>query len=332
MYKVDRQIPRAVSGPAETLGPRSGTAGRCPSIEAPDAGRVTRPPDPWPGASRPLSPAAFARRFTGHPAFQPTVLALIVANAAMIGFETHRPLLEAHAALFTTLNAAFQAAFVAEILLRVTAHGARPLAFFRDGWNTFDFLVVGASLLPGSGDFANVARLARLLRATRVVSSVPELRLIVGTMLKSIPSMGHVLLLVGLLIYVYGVLGHHLFGTADPASWGSLPAAATTLFQVLTLEGWVELMRAGGRATPVAWAFYASFIVVAVFVVINLFIAVVLNNLEAAKREQQAAEDAARGHAELLARLADVRERLNALEHWLRARAPADGGPDRGRG
>jgi voltage-gated sodium channel len=250
-----------------------------------------------------------------HPAFQRAVLAVIVANAILMGIETSTAVMERHGRLLLALNAVIQTVFVLEIAVRLVAHGRRPLGFFRDGWNVFDFAVVGLSLLPASGAFANVARLARVLRAARLVSSLPDLRLIVGTMLRSIPSMGHVLLLLGLLMYVYGVLGVHLFGQVDPLHWGSLPRAAGALFQILTLEGWVELQAASREGHPAAWLFYGSFIMIAVFVVINLFIAVVINNLERTRNEElPAPED------EAAVRIATLRRELDALERTLSRR------------
>ena len=149
--------------------------------------------------------------------------------------------------------------------------------FFLDGWNVFDFTIVALSLLPAAGPFATVARLARLLRALRVVSALPELRLIVATMLRSIPSLANVVVLLGLILYVYAVVGVHLFAGVDPGNWGSLPRAGLTLFEILTLEGWVNLMNASLAATGWASIYYVSFVVLAVFVVINLFIAISCN-------------------------------------------------------
>ncbi len=226
------------------------------------------------------------RAIASSPRFQRMILLIILANALLMGIETSEALMERHGRAFLALNAVVQAIFVLEIAVRLLAYDRRPLAFFRDGWNAFDFVVVTLSLLPISGALTNLARLARILRAARLISSVPDLRLIVGTMLRSIPSMGHVLTLLGLLMYVYGVIGVHLFGKVDPAHWGSLARAASTLFQILTLEGWIEILAASREGHPAAWLFYASFIVIAVFVVINLFIAVVINNLETARREE----------------------------------------------
>ena len=93
-------------------------------------------------------------------------------------------------------------------------------AFLRDGWNVFDLVVVALSLVPGVGAFATVARIARVLRVARLVSLSPKLRLIVGTMMRSIPSLTHVSLLLGLLLYMYAVIGVNLFGAHDPEHWG----------------------------------------------------------------------------------------------------------------
>lgn len=265
------------------------------------------------GAGQPSRQAgALSRLVEGEP-FRAVALAAIVANALLMGLETSPELRSRLGAELGALHLAFQAWFVSEIGLRLAACGRRPLAFFRDGWNTFDFAVVALSLLPESGGAAAVARLARLLRATRLVSSLPGLRLLVATMLRSVASMGNVMLLLGLILYVYAILGVNLFGRVDPAHWGSLGAALLTLFQVLTLEGWVELQRTGLAATPWAWLFYTSFVVVAVFVVVNLFIAVVISNLEAAKRAEASAVSAPE-HS-----IAEIRARLDDLEAALGA-------------
>jgi len=233
--------------------------------------------------------AEWCCRIVSHRVFQRAVLGLIVVNALVMGLETWDVLATRWRVLFGVANSAVQALFVLELGLRIAAHGRQPLAFFRSGWNLFDFAVVTLSLLPTAGPFATVARLARVLRVGRMVTGITDLRLIIGTMLRSIPSMGHVVMLLGLLIYVYGVIGHHLFAAVDPEHWGSLGRAAHTLFVVITLEGWVEIMRKSAEATPWAWIYYASFIVIAVFVVINLFIAVVINNLEKARSEEATA-------------------------------------------
>jgi voltage-gated sodium channel len=262
--------------------------------------------------------ASLAQRVTEHRAFQNCVLIVILLTAVIIGLETFEVLADRYRALFDWAEVVIQTVFVVEIALRLAAHWPRLFRFFSDGWNVFDFTVVLASLLPQAGTFATVARLARLLRVTRLVSIFPELRLIVSTMLKSIPSMGHVIMMLSLLLYVYGVLGFHLFREQDPERWGSLGVAFLTLFQMLTLEGWVEVQDAVLSTYPLAWVYFISFVFIAVFVVVNLFIAVVINNLESAKLEHQAMADSHNPHHGLLRAIDDVRGRLDDVERLLR--------------
>jgi len=270
----------------------------------------------------------WARRIAESRHFQNLTLVVILLTAAVVGVETYEALAERFAATFAAIDTAIQVFFVFEILVRLLACWPRPLRFFTDGWNVFDLGVVAASLLPQSGAFAMVARLARLLRVTRLVSAFPELRLIVSTMLRSIPSMGHVLMMLSLLLYVYGVLGVSLFREHDAEHWGSLGGALLTLFQMLTLEGWVEIQDKVLEPLPWAWIYFASFVFVAVFVVVNLFIAVVINNLEAAKDEQQAEADAQHPHHGLLRSIDEVRARLDRIEQSLRELPAMSGSPD----
>ncbi|GMW01540.1 MAG: hypothetical protein AMXMBFR84_26770 [Candidatus Hydrogenedentota bacterium] len=259
---------------------------------------------------------AACRRLSENAAFQRTVLAIIVANAVLIGIETNADWMTRYEGLFTVLNGAVQLVFIVEIAIRLMAHAPRFYTFFRDGWNVFDFAIVALSLMPAAGSLATIARLARLLRALRVVSAVPELRLIVGTLLRSIPSLGHVLLLLGLIIYVYAVIGVHLFREADPEHWSGLGSAVLTLFQILTLEGWVELQAAAMAATPWAWLYFVSFVVLAVFVIVNLFIAIVINNLESAKDEMRA--EIHTDTDAIVARLGEMRTMLAEIEGALK--------------
>ncbi|MBX7244453.1 MAG: ion transporter [Candidatus Sumerlaeaceae bacterium] len=250
--------------------------------------------------------------------FQTVVMAVIVLNAVVIGIETNPEVMKRFGGLLSGLNVAVQTLFVMEILLRIGSHGRRPLAFFREGWNVFDFAVVALSLLPIAGPFANVARLARILRVVRLVSVSSDLRLIVNTMLRSIPSMAHVVILLAMLIYVYAVLGFYLFGPDDPRHWGTLTTALLSCFQLLTLEGWVEMQMAVIATHPLAWLYFGSFIVVAVFVVVNLFIAVVLNNLDQAKLEAKNAEILAHPQHDLLQIVVSMKAELEKIEETLR--------------
>jgi voltage-gated sodium channel len=265
---------------------------------------------------------AACKRLADKRAFHHFVLGVIVFNAVLIGVETSASVMATYGPSLKALNAIIQVIFVAEILIRLAAHAPRVDRFFRDGWNVFDFVIVVASLLPAAGPMATVGRLARVLRVLRLVTAVPELRLIVATMIRSIPSMGHVILLLGLLIYVYAVVGVNFFAAGQPDQFGNLGKACLTLFTILTLEGWADVQAASMQSMPWAWVYYMSFVVIAVFVVINLFIAVVTNNLQAVKTEHTAESDADHVQRELLSSVKDLRDRLERFESMVRA-APA---------
>ena len=268
-----------------------------------------------------------ARRIADSPSFQSFILGVIVIAAVLIGVETSETLMARYGPVADGLELVVQAIFIVEIGIRLLAYWPRLGAFFRDGWNVFDLVVVVTSLLPQAGAFTMVARLARLMRVTRLVSVFPELRLIIGTMLRSIPSMGHVIMLLSLLLYVYAVLGFYLFREDDAEHWGTLGAALLTLFQMLTLEGWVEIQDSVLATTPWAWLYFGSFIFVGVFVVVNLFIEVVINNLESVKGEQQAAADHDSPERGLLQMIDDIRLQLDGLERQVRSAPDVLGSP-----
>jgi len=223
---------------------------------------------------------AGSRRLAESVAFQAAIIGVIIVNAVLVGLETSPRLVREYGPLFSAAHLVVLALFIGELAIRIAAHRFRLGTFLRDGWNLFDFLVVAVSLTPGVGAFTSVARIARVLRVARLVSVSPKLRLIVGTMTRSIPSLAHVSLLLALLLYLYAVIGVNLFGAHDGQHWGGLGKALLTLFQILTLEGWVEIQAAAMAKSSWAWLYFGSFVIIEVFVVVNLFIAVVLNNLD----------------------------------------------------
>lgn len=270
---------------------------------------------------------ALCQRIAASDRFQLGILGVILINALLVGLETSSELTARHGTLFAVANSLILAIFLAEIAIRIVAHGRDLGSFLRDGWNLFDVVVIALSLAPGVGAFATVARVARVLRVARLVSLTPKLRLIVGTMMRSIPSLTHVSLLLSLLLYIYAVIGVNVFGGHDPEHWGSLGQALLTLFQMLTLEGWVEIQAVSMKHFPHAWIYYGSFVIVAVFVVVNLFIAVVLNNLDEIREEdrQAALEQSERAQAALSParferHLATIRAELDRLETMYRER------------
>ncbi len=239
--------------------------------------------------------------------FQNFIIMIILAAGVLVGIETYPSIVEAHGPLLHSLDAVVLAIFSVEILIKMIANWPRPHHFFKDGWNCFDFVIVVAAFLPFGGPAATVLRLLRLLRVLRLLRAVPKLQLLVGALLKSIPSMGYVSVLLGMLFYIYAVSGVFLWGTNDPVHFGNLQAAMVSLFRVVTLEDWTDLMytamygcadRPFGMfdqlcespsASPIGGAVYfISFVLFGTMIVLNLFIGVILNGMTETQKETEA--------------------------------------------
>jgi len=228
----------------------------------------------------------WAQRITASNWFNHSITGVILLNAVVIGLDTSPDLTQQYGNWFVLANQIFLGIYIVEALIKMAAEFPRVQNYFTNGWNLFDFTIIVIALIPATGQLATLARLARLLRVLRLVSTLPELRLIVATLVRSIPSMGHVLALMSIIFYVYGVAGYHLFHDVDPTHWRNLGISLLSLFRIVTLEDWTDIMYAAMALKPWAWIYFVSFVVLGTFVVVNLFIAVVINNLEEAKAER----------------------------------------------
>jgi voltage-gated sodium channel len=208
---------------------------------------------------------------------QRILLALILINAVILGLETSPEVMTIAGSFLMALDKVILAVFVIELGIRLLVH---RLAFFKDGWSVFDFIVVGIALVPASGPFA-VLRALRVLRVLRVLTFVPSMKKIVGALIKSLNGMLSIAMVLGLVYYVAAVMVTKLFGEAFPEWFGSLGASLYTLFQVMTLESWsMGIARPVMEAFPYAWAFFVPFILIATFTMLNLFIAVIVNAVQ----------------------------------------------------
>jgi voltage-gated sodium channel len=209
---------------------------------------------------------------------------LIVLSAALLGLETSPSIRAEYGDLLHSVERGIVWAFAVELALRIGAHGGRWPRFFASGWNLFDFIVVVLCFVPAVGGLSAIARLARVLRALRVVSFLPNLQVLVEALLRSFASIGYVALLLSLVFYIYGIIGVGLFSVNDPEHFGSLGTAMLTLFQILTLEGWVDVMKLQSSSFPLgAPLYFISFILLGTMIVLNLFIGVIVNGMSEAK-------------------------------------------------
>ena len=267
----------------------------------------------------------FAHRLTYSLGFEYFIVGLILFNAVLLGVETLPVVINHYSAWVDYGQQAILAVFIVEVALKIFAVSPRADRYFRDGWNVFDFSIIVLSLVPATGGFAVIARLARLMRLLRLVSAVPELRLIVATLVRSIPSMLNIVALMSLMVYIYAIIGYQLFHKHDPEHWRNLGISLLSLFRVVTLEDWTDIMYKAMELHPLAWIYFVSFVVLGTFVVINLFIAVVINNLDEAKQERLRELEQAPTADALLSELRATQQSLRRLEQQLRSRREDDG-------
>ncbi|MFE9921179.1 ion transporter [Streptomyces sp. NPDC005774] len=253
---------------------------------------MPRPPGP-----RPLRHvlAQRARALTEARWFALSVFALIIANAVLLGAETYSGLARDWHHWLHLAEHLCLAAFTVEIAVRACAHADRPRDFFRDPWNLFDLAVIVCAFLPLVRENTTVLRLLRLARVLRTARFLPQLRIVIVAVARSLPGTVSFLMVGTLLLYVYAMVGWVFFGEADPAQYGSLGRAALTLFLLMTLDGLGDAVHAGLAVSRWSILYYASYVLIASFVLVNVLIGVVINSLEEAReleREQSPAPDA----------------------------------------
>ena len=284
--------------------------------------------------------------------FQNLIIFVIIAAGIIVGIQTYGEKVAHIAHILHGLDLLILALFTIEIIIKIIAEGNKPLNYFKDPWNVFDFIIVaGCFLAPFLGDnaiFLPILRLLRVLRVFRLVTTLPKLQMIVGAMLKSLPSMTYVGVLLLLLFYIYGVMAVFLFGENDPIHFGDLQSSMISMFGVVTLEGWNELFYINMRgcanhgydglehlctnsiASPISSVlFFFSFIMIGTMVVLNLFIGVIMNSMDEMNAEYelekrvQASSKGEKIDVEgeiqvILSKLDALKDELNVLAHVYR--------------
>jgi voltage-gated sodium channel len=251
-----------------------------------------------------------------RPSVRTGITALIIFNAVILGTLTYRESLSPDLVLLLeSLDGAITWVFVAEILLKLYVY---RFQFFKGGWNVFDFTVIALSLIPGASSFT-VLRAIRVLRVLRLLRFVPMMKRITEALLKSIPGMGAIVAVIILVIYVGAVMATNMYGgSSNPdvqEMFGTLPDSALTLFQLMTMDGWADILGAvTDDGHPYAWVFFIIFIFVGSFAILNLFIALIV---EALTEEQKAAIDEQIGAIEGRLHEGSMDETLHHVEEEL---------------
>jgi len=244
--------------------------------------------------------------------FQRLILVTILLAGVVVGVQTFKAFAGEHAIVLNTLDSFILGVFVIEAVIKILAEGNRPQNYFKNPWNVFDFIIVVACLLGPvihlGADFLPVLRLARILRVLRLVSAIPKLQLLVSCLLRSLPSMFYVSILLFLLFYIYGTMAVFLFAENDPIHFRNLQTSILSLFRVVTLEDWTDVMYINmygsenygyssndlakwspiSSASPLGGAlFFVSFVLIGTMIVLNLVIGVIMNSMDESNAEMK---------------------------------------------
>ncbi|MDQ8193673.1 ion transporter [Coraliomargarita sp. SDUM461004] len=246
------------------------------------------------------------RKIVDSQLFSSFIIIVIVFAGILVGIETFPAIVDRHYQLLHFLDNAVLAIFTTEVILKMAAEKKQPWRYFKDSWNIFDFSIVAVCFLPLGGSYVAVLRLFRLLRVFRLISVIPKLQLLVTALLRSLPSMFYVCLLLFLLFYVYAVIGVMLFSGNDPIHFGNLWSSFLSLFRIVTLEDWTDVMylqmygsdvyqgynqtltdvEFSPRAMPIIGALYfVSFVTIGTMIMLNLVIGVIINGMDEAQKE-----------------------------------------------
>lgn len=238
------------------------------------------------------------QRIADSPWFQWTIVGAIVLASGVMGLETEPGIMARFGTLLHAIDALVLGFFIVEAFIKIAACGRQPWRYFQDGWNLFDFLIILLLAMPFQSQFFVLLRMVRLLRVFRLITALPRLRIIVCALIRSFPSIGYVFSIMLVVFYAYGVAATFLFRDNDPVRFGNLLRSVLTLFQVVTLEGWQDVMntqvygcdRVGydgleelcvnPEAFPlVAPLFFVSFVLVGATVVMNLVVGAIVSSM-----------------------------------------------------
>ena len=254
-----------------------------------------------------------------HKYFQRLILLTILLAGVVVGIQTYKEFAHNHKDVLGLLDAFILGVFTIEVVIKIVAEGKKPLNYFKNPWNVFDFLIVAACLLepilPINSTFLPVLRLARILRVLKLVTTLPKLQVLVGCLLKSLPSMFYVSMLLGLLFYIYGTMAVFLYSENDPIHFRNLQTSILSLFRVVTLEDWTDVMyinmygsenygysaqdlekwNPASSSSPAGAAFFfVSFVLIGTLIVLNLVIGVIMNSMDESHAEMNVQKEITR--------------------------------------
>lgn len=293
-----------------------GAGYRSSTVSTPAAAQELRPPI-----------AARAAAIVGARWFDPLMLGVIGVNALVLALETYESIHDEWHQQLLIVNEVCLGIFIVELLLRLTAEAPKPWRALRSPWTAFDALVIVASFMPGIRENTTLLRLVRILRIARAVRFLPDLRILIVAIGRSIPGVATLAAGTVVLVFIYGMAGWVLFHQQWPEEYGDIGTAMLSMFLLLTLETLPDSLTRGAEITPWAYAYFLSYVIFAAFIVFNLFIGIVISSMEEARAEH-VEQDAAKTKDErddLAIRLGKVSDELAEIQRELKRAAERAG-------
>ncbi|XP_050972672.1 voltage-dependent R-type calcium channel subunit alpha-1E isoform X7 [Labeo rohita] len=258
--------------------------------------------------------------FVVSPVFEYTILTMIALNTIVLMMKHHDPRIASYDNVLKNLNTVFTVIFTVECVLKILAFGI--MNYFRDTWNIFDFITVLGSITEIVVDKVHAVKgfnmgFLKLFRAARLIKLLRQgytIRILLWTFVQSFKALPYVCLLIAMLFFIYAIIGMQVFGNIklnsktqinEHNNFKTFFGALMLLFRSATGESWQEIMLSclGEKdcepdksvnsttnekkdcGTDFAYFYFVSFIFFSSFLMLNLFVAVIMDNFEYLTRD-----------------------------------------------
>jgi len=261
----------------------------------------------------------YIKRLVEKKSFELFIVIIIVLNTVILGLLASNNFSIQTIKILEIINKICIAIYVIEAIFEIYAW---RLNYFRNGWNVFDFIIVSISIIPITGFFSSI-RIFRLLKifksftAFRLISNLKQFRKIIQAMLLSLPGIAWTTLLMIFAYFIFAIIGINLFQNNFPEQFGSFSVAFVTLFSLTTMEGWQDTVYPIVEMVPSAWFYFLTFFIIASFILLNLIVGIVVDNIsKISSEEDKSSIDNSNTKVEiekLHEKLSDIEKLLNKI-------------------
>lgn len=229
--------------------------------------------------------------------FENSITTVILLAGIIVGMQTSKEMMALYGSILNIIDHIIVAIFVIEIIVGLLSEIPRPWRYFYDPWHIFDFIIVSACLIPlflpdSHTEFFAIFRLARILRLAKIFEKIKSLKILLTSLLRSIPSMSYVIILLALLFYIYGVIATDLFGKYSDqyaSIWGSMKTLLIVAFEGISSAIDDDNFKQTVALHYPEWViitFFTSFLMIAAVIFLNLFIGIITSDIQTTKEDE----------------------------------------------